>query len=197
MPPRGFIALVRCTGTAGSADVGAVDIINCLLVKFRQELVVQVEPRYSEHLKGHISKHKLFGTKRKNPKNENQPQTNLPLSFVPPINALSQTTSIILSINPTTTPLAHSGTPPESWTMITLSPNRKTWSCKRDVTCEGLSTARRGIRSTRAFLIPEVDRLAVKLLARFSISFIVSFNNCYFSVTPEARMNLPYLMLAS
>jgi hypothetical protein len=147
-----------------SAGFSTVDSINCLFVRLRQEFGVHVDPRYSEHLIVRSQNKSLRASWL----------SDLPPRVVPPMKALSHTTSIILSTSPTTTPLAHRGTPPESWTLTTRSPNLNCWPCKREVTCAGLITARRGIRCTLAFLIASVDRLAVRDVARASISAMVS-----------------------
>lgn len=40
-----------------SAGLSTVEMMNCLLVRFRHEFGVQVDPRYSEHLRQSVQKH--------------------------------------------------------------------------------------------------------------------------------------------
>jgi len=59
---------------------------------------------------------------------EGKVETHRPPRVVPLMNGESQTTSTVVELIPTTTPLRLRGTPaaPESWTMTTRSPSRKT-----------------------------------------------------------------------
>lgn len=50
-------------------------------------------------------------------------------NVVPDMNATSHTTSIFFVLSPITTPFAARGTPPESCTIVTLSPSAKRWFC--------------------------------------------------------------------
>lgn len=100
-PKRGLNGAV---GFWAVGELGFVDARNWGFERLRHDQNSTVEPRYWEHLS---------------------------LRVVPDMKGASQMMSIDLAFMPTTTPLKDSGTPPESWTIVTRSPRAKCWFWRR------------------------------------------------------------------